>query len=280
LLSQLSGNFPSRRALTPSAWHHVVFAYDAGQNLASYFIDGALDASATVSSSAAAFTSAYYLGQYDTGVYYKWNGRLAQQAFYRTRLSGVRVFKHYVAAGYATPKPQPDAPCSGYRWAIKTATDVDAQSIDFDDKVHTTVDALIAQPLPGGSILTPRIRPTEMTVYQLTNVTLKRIVRAVDRDYHLLVADGAGHTVITESPDPSCATASRFAAQIGAVRSEIDAAVPNVSATPLSPNATVTVQGVGFFDYAPNFATGQAPDGIELHPITAICFGLNCTPKP
>lgn len=282
LLTQFGGNFFSRRAIASQKWHHLVFTYDAAKQLGSYYIDGALDSSATASNSAAAFSAAYYLGQYDTGTSYKWNGRLARAAFYRKPLTAAQVSKHYIAAGYATPSPSPppDAPCFGYRWSIKTGTDPNVAGVALDDKIATTIAAYTGTPMPAANNLTPRIAPVEDTVYQLTNVTMTLIQKEVDKDYHVLVADGQGHTVITESPDPSCAPGSRFASQIGAVRQRIDAAIPNVSTTATHPNLTVTIQGVGFFDYVPNFAAGEAPDGIEIHPITAICFGLNCKPAP
>ena len=38
-----------------------------------------------------------------------------------------------------------------------------------------------------------------------------------------------------------------------------------------------TVMGVGFFDFL-HGQDGVAPNGIELHPVPAICFGQNCDP--
>lgn len=303
LLSQLHGNFLSQRALTSGQWHHVVFTYDALAQSASYYIDGTFDSSMTVSNSAAEFNSMYYLGQYDTGTFYKWNGSLAQQAFYKTALSLAQVQSHYTAAGYtvvtpppppmptptptpsptpspaATPSRTPDSPCDGYRWPMKVATDPGAASIILNNVVDTTIGTQSAIAAPVANNITQRISPVETTVYQLTNVTLIRIQKSIDLDYHLVVQDQKGKTMITESSDPSCAPpgSSALSSQISTARQQIDTAIPNVSTNALDPNETVTLRGVGFWDFAPNFATGQAKNGIEIHPIIDICFGRNCT---
>src|SRR6185437_12031327 len=113
LLSQFSGSFTSNAALTFGQWHDVVFVYNAQTATETYYIDGAADNSAPLSNAAAAFTSPYYLGQYDSGLYYKWNGKLAQHAFFRSALTAAQVANLYAAAGYggtATPTPSPVIP--------------------------------------------------------------------------------------------------------------------------------------------------------------------------
>lgn len=110
LLSQLGSNFFSAGKLSSGTWHLVVFVYNASTATQSYYIDGKFDSSAALSNSAAAFASAYYLGQYDTGVYYKWSGRLAQHMFFKSALSASQISSLYTAAGYggtATPTPAP-----------------------------------------------------------------------------------------------------------------------------------------------------------------------------
>jgi hypothetical protein len=110
LLSQFSGNFSSTGKITSGAWHLVAFVYNASTGTQSYYIDGSFDSSASLSSSAAAFTSAYYLGEYDTGVYYKWHGSLAQHAFFNSALSASQISSLYTSAGYGTgPTPTPSS---------------------------------------------------------------------------------------------------------------------------------------------------------------------------
>src|SRR6185437_7552645 len=110
LLAQFSGNFFSKTVLTSGAWHQVVFLHDAQAATESYYIDGAFDSTAPLSNAAAAFTSTYYLGQYNTSAYYKWNGSLAQHAFFPSALSASQIASLYSAAGYganASPSPTP-----------------------------------------------------------------------------------------------------------------------------------------------------------------------------
>ena len=87
-----------------------------------------------------------------------------------------------------------------------------------------------------------------------------------DRDYHLVLADAIGRTMITEAPDPTCAAGSILIRQIAEVRRRIESRFPSLPATPGVP---VTITGVGFFDSIHN-VIGQAPNGIELHPIVEI----------
>lgn len=100
LLTQFGTNFFSKNALSRNAWHDVVYVYDAPSATASYYIDGAFDSSTAVTNASAAFIQPYYLGQYGTGANYKWNGSLAEAAFYPFALSASQVAAHYKAAGY------------------------------------------------------------------------------------------------------------------------------------------------------------------------------------
>ena len=66
--------------------------------------------------------------------------------------------------------------------------------------------------------------------------------------------------------NPACATGSVLAASIGAVLNRIAARFPTL---PARPGIPVTVTGIGFFDVI-HKVPGQAPNGIELHPIITI----------
>jgi hypothetical protein len=100
LLSQFSGNFFSSGKLSSGVWHLVAFVYNASTGTQAYYIDGSFDSSASLSAPGAAFNSPYYLGQYDTGVYYKWNGSLAQQMFFPYALTASQISSLYAGAGY------------------------------------------------------------------------------------------------------------------------------------------------------------------------------------
>ena len=287
LLTQFAGTFWSKASLSNNAWHHVAVEYDATAKTLQYYIDGKFDSSLPVSSGGALPAGGYTLGEYDTSGYYKWHGSIAQHAVYPAALSAERIAQHYKAAGYplspatplptTAPAPQPESPCVGYRWGVKTASDTAAGSISTTP-VSTTIVYLTGVPQPNTNNAMARMAPAEATTYQLTNVTLSKIFKARDNDYHLLLTDGAGHTMIAEVPDPSCAPNSKFASQITAVRNSLDSRYPGIGASDMTVTTAVTLRGVGFFDYDPNYAEAQAPDGIELHPVTALCFGTGCSP--
>jgi hypothetical protein len=143
------------------------------------------------------------------------------------------------------------ADCGVERWTVKTLGDRPS----LRPVQAASIKSLTALPAPEGL---PQTRlPFERRVYRVTAaVTLVR--PEDDGDFHLVLQDGAGRTMIAESPLGSCgrsATAHRQR-QIAAARERVR----------LCPKATVT--GVAFFDFQ-HGQTGVAPNGIELHPILA-----------
>ena len=163
--------------------------------------------------------------------------------------------------------------CGTERWSIKTGTDTQAKSLSLVPQ-PTKIATLTALPAAGGGSV--RESPTETTLWELKDVTLSELKLESDSDYHMVLADGAA-TMLAEIPSPSCATASTWLCFISRARSEIDAKY-NVSTSPQYPGVTVTVRGIGFFDFL-HGQTGVAPNGIELHPTLQICFGQGCTPS-
>ena len=81
--------------------------------------------------------------------------------------------------------------------------------------------------------------------------------------------------MIVESPDPKCASGSRFLDNITFVRTMLDRTLQLdrafVETLRSQPNVPVTVTGVAFFD-ALHGQEGVAPNGIELHPVLMIDF--------
>ena len=76
--------------------------------------------------------------------------------------------------------------------------------------------------------------------------------------------------MIAEIPAPDCVSAGPFKTAIAVARTAFDARFqpgPNCQAA----NLTVTLQGVGFFDWL-HGQRGVAPLGIELHPNISISF--------
>lgn len=163
--------------------------------------------------------------------------------------------------------------CGVERWSVKTGTDPDAPLVDLNSSTVTTIQnlaSLPAPPDPPGPPLNARIQPTETTVYIL-NATMTLYKKETDVDYHIVVQDNAGNTMIVEIPSPACvAPPSPFATAIASARSKFDS---RFTATPdfQTANIPVRVKGVAFFDFL-HGQTGVAPNGIELHPVLDINF--------
>lgn len=164
--------------------------------------------------------------------------------------------------------------CGKERWSVKTGTDTDASTVNLNSPQNTTIAQLIALTPPNPIPAANRSAPTEETVF-VVNATLTDYKleggATGDSDYHLVLRDDQGHTMVAEIPFPGCVGAgSRFAAQIANARAEFDG---HFTATTSFQSADVPVQvtGVGFFDFA-HGQHGAAPNIIELHPVLDILF--------
>lgn len=160
--------------------------------------------------------------------------------------------------------------CGVERWSVKTGTDADAGKITLEPATQTTVAELDALPAPGNLPDDSRIQPTETTVFQLSARLTKYKLEA-DSDYHLVLDDGSGHTMIAEIPDPSCVgSGSPLATGIETARDQFDARFDPTDRFQ-DANVPVTITGVGFFDFQ-HGQTGVAPNGIELHSVLDVSF--------
>lgn len=183
----------------------------------------------------------------------------------------------------ALPQQQDDqealnGSCGVERWSVKTGTDADAGLITLQSTTQTTIASLIILPAPSTLPANNRIQPTEITVFQV-RATLTEYKLEDDSDYHLVLSDGSGHTMIAEIPSPACVgSSSRLLSGIQNARSEFDAQYTPTSSFQTA-NVSVTVTGVGFFDFL-HGQTGVAPNGIELHAVLDIQFGSGGTPTP
>jgi hypothetical protein len=171
------------------------------------------------------------------------------------------------------------AQCSGERWPVKIGSDNDAGKVNLNPN-STTIANLVAQPAPNKLSDTSR-QPAEKKTY-VVSATLTKYALMYDLDYHMVITDSAGHNMIAEIPSPSCVPAgSPFAAAIAHARAQFDAMFA-VTDTFQTVSVPVHITGVGFFDYLEG-QTGQAPNGIELHPILDITFdstfALSSTPQ-
>jgi hypothetical protein len=181
------------------------------------------------------------------------------------------------------------------RWAVKTAADSDAQALVSQVPTPTTIAELTALAVPPMLPPDRRSDGAEKTVWQLT-ATLQAFGQEADGDYHMVLADSQGNTMIGEIPNPDGITApSYFATQIANARAAFDShfrmtenVSPPAPPAPAAPEAaaggalteggtfrqvaaSITLTGLGFFDFA-HGQQGVAPNAIELHPVISVVF--------
>ena len=164
--------------------------------------------------------------------------------------------------------------CGTERWSVKIGSDPAACTTPLDPKT-TTIAELSAVPHPGTLPSNARVAPTETTVWELHDVTLSQYKLETDLDYHLVLADAAGATLIAEIPSPTCVPGNgAWHPMIKAARAAFDAKHSVSTGWSYGPE-TVSLRGMGFFD-VPHSQTGLAPNAVELHAVFAICFGAGC----
>lgn len=169
--------------------------------------------------------------------------------------------------------PNPNATtgnCGVERWSVKTGTDPDAGQVDITTSTPASITALAAIQPPASLPSDQRIAPTETTLFTV-DATLTEYKLEADSDYHLVIKDSSGHTMIAEIPDPACVgIASPFLGDIQTVRQVFDNQYAATGAFQTA-NVPVCLTGVGFFDFI-HGQTGVAPNGIELHPVLGVQF--------
>lgn len=173
---------------------------------------------------------------------------------------------------FSLPAQSLFATCGTERWPVKTGTDSDAGSVDLSSATPTTIANLTSLAKPSTLPRSSRIPPTELTQWTL-DATLVEFAQEADQDYHLVISDNAGHTMIVEIPDPNCVeTGSPFASGIAKARSEFDNQF-TVSGSFQPAGIRVRVKGVAMFDIKHSgHLHGVAPNQIELHPVLDIVF--------
>jgi hypothetical protein len=160
--------------------------------------------------------------------------------------------------------------CGTERWAVKTGSDVDAPYIDQTYANYTSVGEMGSWTRPAHVPTYNRVDPVETNLWYV-EATLVQFRRDTDRDYHLVLQDAYGNTMIAEIPDPACVDGSSvFSDGIANARAEMDA-VFNVTTAWRTVNVPVQIIGVGFFDFN-HGQTGHAPNYVELHPVLDIQF--------
>ena len=159
--------------------------------------------------------------------------------------------------------------CGTERWPVKTGADDDRKRIN-NTPHDVSINYLRNRPAPADRPQTSRVAPVEITTYRV-HARLIEYVREADSDYHLVLSDQRGRTMVVEIPAPACV------ARISPLRSAIQRARRAMNAhfavgsSFRHSDVSVVVRGVGFFDF-PHGQTGMAPNSIELHPVTGISF--------
>src|ERR1043166_10246035 len=153
------------------------------------------------------------------------------------------------------------AQCGVERWSVKTGTDPDAMLLNLSSPSSPTIADLRSIPAPGSLPDNGRVQPAETTLWTMS-ATLTKFVLAYDSDYHMVLTDSGGRTMIAEIPSPNCVGAnSPFYAGIAHARAQFDAMF-TATTTFQTVNVPVQLTGVGFFDYQEG-QEGIAPNAIE-----------------
>jgi hypothetical protein len=178
--------------------------------------------------------------------------------------------------------------CGSWRWGVKTGQDSAAGSVSLT-AVPTTIAALAQMAVPSGlGTSTPRTAPAETTVWILRNVWAIETKLESDSDYHIPIQETqtGGATMEVEIPFPG-STSAPCDSNVGGTnnpfhcfhthaRAALEKVItPTGSYQPIG--QYVTVVGPALFDMLHGSASA-APNGIEIHGILALCFGLNCDP--
>ncbi|HEX8108599.1 MAG TPA: hypothetical protein VF516_12785, partial [Kofleriaceae bacterium] len=159
--------------------------------------------------------------------------------------------------------------CGVERWAVKTGTDTTANLVNLTPQ-DTTIAAMRALAMPSSIPSTTRIPGSAETQAWRISATLTLFKLETDSDFHLVLSDASGATMIVEIPSPSCDAGSVWSTQISHSRNAMTAKF-TPSGSFQTANVPVIVTGVGMFDFA-HGQTGAAPNQIELHPVLDICF--------
>jgi hypothetical protein len=117
---------------------------------------------------------------------------------------------------------------------------------------------------------TSRAGRVELHTYRV-HATLREYVREDDGDYHLVLKDRHGRSIIAEIPDPGCVGhISPVKANIRKARRRFNNRYEATTGFKFSDDRVI-LKGVGFFDYF-HGQTGMAPNDLELHPVIGLSF--------
>jgi hypothetical protein len=180
-----------------------------------------------------------------------------------------------MGASLAPPHLQAQS-CGVERWSVKTGTDADKGLVNVSSTTPNAITTMRGWPAPNPIPPNNRVSPYETTVWSL-DATLTQYKLESDSDYHLILQDASGNTLIAEIPLPACVgSGSPFLSGITNARNAFNARFTPTGSFQTA-NIPVRITGVGMFDFL-HGQTGVAPNGIELHPVLSIIFNPSTSP--
>lgn len=178
--------------------------------------------------------------------------------------------------------------CGVERWNIKVVQDQhskyffqnnDLATGKLQPFLTTTIADLQKQPYPLN--VSPKSPPPKWSYdlragtaeFRMWTVTafLTKKKNEKDEDYHLIMDDGTGRSLVAEIPSPNCVaeTPEPLKSMILEARSDFDDWF--MKQTKKTFFQKVRMTGIGFFDRV-HGSEGESPNGIELHPVIKIAF--------
>ena len=205
-------------------------------------------------------------------------------------MKSIRRFSFLTILGLLLLFPASVFLCGTERWNVKVCSDPQVKVLFQNTSVAshqlktaqpTTINTLVHMTVPGPlGLHTPRFTNSqaETNLWEI-NATLIEYKwengSGGDSDYHLVLRDGNGNTLVAEIPNPNClgSTPQPLRSLITQARHDFDAkfsgsAHANGHFQPT--NTTVKITGQGFFDRP--HASATALNGIEIHPVIKIEF--------
>jgi hypothetical protein len=153
---------------------------------------------------------------------------------------------------------------------VKTLADPEAEKVKINSPETITIEHLCALQAPAYGAANSR-STVEESVYTVDGF-LVGYTLAADSDFHAVIRDAAGETLIIEFPNPGCLQGSKVIQQAIAARTrflQLIGTLPTSHFVFLPKAIRVRVTGVAFFDRI-HGQDGVAPNGIELHPVIGI----------
>jgi hypothetical protein len=162
-------------------------------------------------------------------------------------------------------------PNTEFRWPIKSLSDADRTSVDFN-AVRTTVARLRSFARPSFRVRTgtPRIGPREKHTYSVRASVLQAKLEN-DGDVILIVGvpDHVRRTIVFEFGNPHCVTDPFKRGKIRMARRAVLRRCGPLSTSFTALRGHMRIRGVGYWD-RPSAETGAAPNAFQLWPVLGL----------